>query len=78
MLDASLVKLCLPEPPTPIKRALPLFCLRILQILLRWRMASLKKTKLIDFPGYYPLCFARYSLNFLGRHSKSSIFMYFP
>ena len=42
------------------------------------KMASLKKTKLMAFPGYYPLCLAKYSLNFLGRASRSSIFMYFP
>lgn len=51
MQDANLVKLCLPDPPTPINKALPLFCLKILHILLKCKIASLKKTKFMLLPG---------------------------
>jgi hypothetical protein len=45
MNEDSLDKLCLPLPPTPINIALPLGCLKILQILNICSTASSKKTK---------------------------------
>lgn len=40
MKDASLVRLCFPEPPTPTSRALPCGVLRMREIRIRWIMAS--------------------------------------
>lgn len=78
MLEDNLVKLCLPDPPTPMSRAFPLFCLSILLILLKCNIASLKKTKSIVLPGYYPLYLSRYYENLLGKASISSILEYLP
>ncbi len=45
MNDASLVRLCLPDPPTPISRAFPRGVRRIREIRIRWVMASCHWTK---------------------------------
>lgn len=43
MNDASLVRLCFPEPPTPTSRAFPCGNRRILEIRIRWIVASWAK-----------------------------------
>lgn len=45
MYEDNFERLCLPLPPTPISIALPLGCLKILQILKICSTASSKKTK---------------------------------
>lgn len=49
MNTASFDKLYLPEPPTPIKNALPLDIFKILQILKICMIAKSNKTKFIGF-----------------------------
>lgn len=46
MWEASLVKLCFPDPPTPTNSALPLGCFKMRLIRDKWAMASLKNTNL--------------------------------
>ena len=57
MYEARRVKLCFPEPPTPISIAEPLSERRILDILARCATASLKNTSYIfddEFEGDFP------------------------
>jgi len=61
MNAANLDKLYFPEPPTPIKRALPTGKSRIRAILQIWQTASLNKTKFI-----YDLL-SLYSANFSSK-----------
>ena len=50
MNEANLVKLCLPDPPTPTSSALPLSVPIKRDIFIKWTMASLKNTKSIPDP----------------------------
>ena len=47
MLEANLVKLCLPDPPTPTSSAFPPGLFNILAITSRCSMAKLNSTKSI-------------------------------
>jgi hypothetical protein len=52
---ANLVKDCFPEPPTPTNKAELLGYLMILEILIKWHMASSNKTKFIFLLEYLTL-----------------------
>lgn len=73
MNEASLVKLCLPEPPTPTKRALPLGVLTILDIIIKFTMASWKNTKSMAAPRTASLYCSTNTKNKIN----SSTFKYF-
>lgn len=61
MKEANLVNDCLPDPPTPTKRAWPLGVLIMREILTKWIMASLKNTKSIPAPRILSLyCWRKY------------------
>jgi hypothetical protein len=55
----SLVRLCFPEPPTPMSIVLPLGCLKTLDILNRWSIASSKKMSFYWLlPSKYSSCWS--------------------
>ena len=50
MKDASRVRLCLPDPPTPTNKALPRSVRMRRDIFIKWTIASLKNTRSIPEP----------------------------
>mmetsp|Transcript_42407 Transcript_42407/g.49468 ORF Transcript_42407/g.49468 Transcript_42407/m.49468 type:complete len:220 (-) Transcript_42407:6403-7062(-) len=67
IFDASLVKLCLPDPPTPTSKACEPGCLIILEILIKCSTANLKRTSSIGLSVmmlYWPRASSQLSMHF--------------
>ena len=75
MKEASLVSDCLPEPPTPTRRACPLGVRMIREIFTRWVMASLKNTRSIPEPRILSLYCCRNISNLSSKTSNDGTYV---